>query len=106
MCKGQLHSAMMQNCFKKSKKLLNIWKHPLEKDLLCFFSDKKNFCQNQTHNSQNNSWLAVCPKDVPRVMQTKFTATVMVSGVACSEDQVMPPVLLSAGALGKHLRVH
>ncbi|KAG0728693.1 hypothetical protein GWK47_031947 [Chionoecetes opilio] len=81
MRKGQLLSAKMQeNHFKKSKRMLNKLKHPLEKDMLWFFSDEKNFCQDQTHNSQNSRWLAVCPKDVSRVMQTKFPATVMVFG--------------------------
>ncbi|KAG0724349.1 hypothetical protein GWK47_040789 [Chionoecetes opilio] len=43
MRKGQLLSAKMQeNHFKKSKRMLNKLKHPLEKDMLWFFSDKKN----------------------------------------------------------------
>ena len=37
-------------------------------------------------------WLVQClPKDVPRVMKTKFPATVMVFGVVSSEGDVMPP---------------
>ncbi|KAK8372100.1 hypothetical protein O3P69_011810 [Scylla paramamosain] len=49
--------------------MLNKLKFPLENDMPWFFSDEKNFCQDQTHNSQNNRWLAVCPKDVPRGMK-------------------------------------
>ena len=48
--------------------------------MIWFFSDK-NFCQDQVVNSQNNYWLAVCSKDLPKAMQTKFPATVMVFGV-------------------------
>lgn len=61
MRKGQLlYTKMQENRF-KSKKMLNKLKHPLKNDMLWFFSDKKNFCQDQTHKSQNNRWLAVCP---------------------------------------------
>ena len=61
--------------------------------MIWFFSDKKNFCQDQVVNSQNNRWLAVCFKDVPKVIQTKFPATVMVFGVVSSEGHVMPPYI-------------
>ena len=33
----------------RGKKLLNKLKHPLEPDMLWFFSDEKNFCQDQAH---------------------------------------------------------
>lgn len=61
MRKGQLLCTKMQENRFKSKKMLNKLKHPLKNDMLWFFSDKKNFCQDQTHKSQNNRWLAVCP---------------------------------------------
>ena len=57
--------------------------------MIWFFSDKKNFCQDQAVNNQNNCWLAVCSEDVPKVMQTKFPATVMVFGVVLSEGHIM-----------------
>ena len=47
--------------------------------------------------SQNNRWLAASPKDVPRVMQTKFLATIMVFGVVSSEGDVMPPHFFAEG---------
>ena len=35
--------------------------------------------------------------DVPRVMKTKFPATVMVSGVVSSESHIMPPHIFDVG---------
>ena len=40
---------------------------------------------------QNNRWLTYSPKNTPRVMQTKFSQTVMVFGCAICEGNVMPP---------------
>ncbi|KAK8390563.1 hypothetical protein O3P69_010330 [Scylla paramamosain] len=53
---------MQEDRFKKSK-MLNKLKFPLENDMLWFFSDEKNFCKDQTHNSQNNRL------SVPRMCQ-------------------------------------
>ena len=36
-------------------------------------------------------WIATNKRDVPRVMKTKFPATVMVFGVVSSEGHIMPP---------------
>ena len=36
-------------------------------------------------------WIATNNRDVPRVMKTKFPATVMVFGVVSSEGNIMPP---------------
>ena len=36
-------------------------------------------------------WIATNNRDVPRVMKTKFLATVMVFGVVSSEGHIMPP---------------
>uniref|UniRef100_A0A182NDR8 Uncharacterized protein n=1 Tax=Anopheles dirus TaxID=7168 RepID=A0A182NDR8_9DIPT len=55
----------------------NLLKHAVEPGTLWFFSDEKNFCQDQKFNTQNNRWLAYCPADLPRVPQTKFPQTVM-----------------------------
>jgi hypothetical protein len=65
--------------------------------MLWFFSDEKNFCQDQVHNRQNHRWVAMCPKDIPRVMKTKLPATVMVFGVVSSEGDVMPPHIFETG---------
>ena len=64
-----------------------------------FFSDEKNFCQYQKHNTQNNRWLAYSPKDTPCVMQTKFPQTVKVFGCVSSEGDVMPPHFFQRGYL-------
>ena len=42
-------------------------------------------------------WIATNNRDVPRVMKTKFPATVMVFGVVSREGQVMPPHILEVG---------
>ena len=36
-------------------------------------------------------------RDMPRVMKTKFPATVMVSGVVSSEGHIMPPHIFEVG---------
>ena len=98
MRKGQLLTAeVKEKQSKHCQKLLNKLKHPLQSDMIWFFSDEKNFCQDQAVNSQNNCWLAVCTKDVPKVMQTKFPATVMVFGVFSSEGHVMLPYIFPKG---------
>ena len=66
-----------ENRLTKGKKLLSKVKHPAEPQTIKFFSDEKNCCQDQKHNTQNNRWLAYSPKHTPRVMQTKFIKTVM-----------------------------
>ena len=98
MRKGQLLTPKAQEKrLRHCKKLLNKLKHPLMPNMLWFFSDEKNFCQDQVINNQNNRWLAVCPKDVPKVMKTKFPANVMVFGVVSSEGHVMPPYIFPKG---------
>ena len=42
-------------------------------------------------------WIATNNRDVPRVMKTKFPATVMVFGVVSSEGHIMPPHVLEVG---------
>ena len=42
-------------------------------------------------------WIAINNRDVPRVMKTKFPATVMVFGVVSSEDHIMPPHIFKVG---------
>ena len=36
-------------------------------------------------------WIATNNRDIPRVMKTKFPATVMVFGVVSSDGHIMPP---------------
>ena len=42
-------------------------------------------------------WIAMNNRDVPRVIKTKFLATVMVFGVVSSEGHIMPPHIFEAG---------
>ena len=48
-----------------------------------------------THKMQ--IWIATNHRDVPRVMKTKFPATVMVFGVVSSEGHIMPPHIFEVG---------
>ena len=81
----------------KSLRLLNKLKSPKQPGMLWFFSDEKNFTQDQVHNRQNNRWIAVNNQDVPKVMKTKFAKTVMVFGVISSEGDIMPPHIFESG---------
>ena len=81
----------------KFVRLLNKLKHPKKPNMLWFFSDEKNFCQDQVHNSQNHCWIATNNRDVPRVMKKKFPATVMVFGMVSSEGHIMPPLIFKVG---------
>ena len=42
-------------------------------------------------------WIATNNRDEPRVMKTKFPATVMVFGVVSSEGHIMPPYIFEVG---------
>ena len=42
-------------------------------------------------------WIATNNRDVPRVMKTKFPATVMIFGVVSSEGHIMPPHIFEIG---------
>ena len=81
----------------KSVRLLNKPKYPKIPNMLWFFSDEINFCQDQVNNSQNHRWIVTNNRDVPRMMKTKFPATVMVFGVGSSECHIMPYHILEVG---------
>ena len=42
-------------------------------------------------------WIATNNRDMPRVMKTKFPATIMVFGVVSSEGHIMPPHIFKVG---------
>ncbi len=95
--KGQFMSAATKKTrYEKASALLNRIKHPPEPDILIFFSDEKNFTQDQKVNSKNNRWLCNDPREIPIVMKTKFPATVMVLGVVSNKGDVMPPHMFEA----------
>jgi hypothetical protein len=75
----------------KAKLLLNRLKKPATNGQLIFFSDEKNFLQDQKITSKNNRWLCADISVVPIIMATKFPATTMVLGIVSNEDDVMPP---------------
>lgn len=81
----------------RARRLLNKLKHPEEPGILWFFSDEKNFVQDQKVNRRNDRWLCQTAGEVPTVMHTKFPASVMVLGVVSSEGDVMPPFFFRQG---------
>ena len=70
-------------------KLVNKLKHPSQPNMLWFFSDEKNLCQDLMINSQSYFWLALSPQDVLIAMKTKHIIYVMVFGVVTSDGNVM-----------------
>ena len=88
-----LTQANKERRISKPTKLLNKLKHPKK---LWFFSDVTIFCQDQAQNRQNNKWIAMCPKDVPRVIKIKST-TIMVFHVISSDGDAMLPHIFETG---------
>ena len=58
-----------------------------------------------SYDSQNHRWIATNNGDVPRVLKTKFPATVMVFGVVSSEGHIIPPHIFEVG-LKVNTKVH
>ena len=75
-----------ENCLMRFKRLLNKLKHSAEQ--VIFFSDEKNFDQDQKVNKRrrNDKWLYADPSKVTKVMHTKFLATIMVLGLLTMKD--------------------
>ncbi|QQP52246.1 Transposable element tcb2 transposase, partial [Caligus rogercresseyi] len=92
-----MSAATKERRAERAAALLNKFKHPPDKDMLIFYSDEKNFNQDQKVNKKNNRWLCSDPSEVPIVMATKFPATVMVLGVISNKGDVMPPHVFEAG---------
>lgn len=82
----------------KAKKLLSKLKNSKEKNPLIFFSDEKNFQQDQVVNKRNNRWLCMDVNEVPIIMKTKFPTAVMVMGVVSNEGDIMPPHFFLRGS--------
>ncbi len=103
MRRGQfMNDATKERRCAKAKLLLLKLKRPTVKNQLIFFSDEKNFSQDQKINRRNNRWLCGDPSDVPIVMQTKFPSTVMVLGVVSNEGDVMPPHFFKKSPKNQH----
>ncbi|QQP48524.1 Uncharacterized protein FKW44_008881, partial [Caligus rogercresseyi] len=96
--KGQILTEKAQeNRFNKALKLLNKLKHLVHNETLWFFSDEKNFTQDQKNNCQNSRCCVRNPHEVPIVAQTKFPAAVIVFGIISSDGDVMPPHFFPKG---------
>lgn len=83
--KGQFLSKVIHKRWLKRTKMLIKLKYSPEPGMLWVFSDEKN-CPGQKINSRNKRLFVVSPKDVSRVMQMKFPATIMVFSIISSED--------------------
>ena len=96
--RGQfMNQATKERRCEKAKLMLNKLKSPVVRNPLIFFSDEKNFNQDQKVNRKNNRWLASDRHEVPIVMSTKFPTTTMVLGVVSNEGDVMPPHFFAKG---------
>ena len=92
-----MSEATITRHLEKAKKLLARIKHPTVPNPLIFFSDEKNFMQDQKVNRRNNRWLCSDPTEVPIVMATKFPANVMVLGIMSNKGDIMPPHIFPKG---------
>ena len=104
--RGQFMSAAAKE--RKAKRalvLLRKFRKPPAKDILIFYSNEKNFSQDQQVNKKNNCWLCSDPSEVPIVMATKFPAMVMVLGVVSNKGDVMPPPRVRGRPQGQRRRV-
>ena len=102
MCKRQFMTEETKaRRIEKAKRLLNEVKNMGKKDrqstTLIFFSNEKNFKQDQKVNWQNNRWFFEDPKEVIIVMLTKFPALVMVLGVVSNKGHMKPPYFFQKG---------
>ena len=101
-----LSAANIEARLTRARALLNKLKAPKgrgKRDCfnLIFFSDEKNFTQDQVVNARNNRWICENAEDVPIVGRTKFPLHVKVLGVMSSEGDIMPPPHLPAGPEGE-----
>ena len=74
----------------ESDSMFNEWDRRCAAVQLMHFTDP-------SYDSQNHRWIATNNRDVPRLMKTKFPATVMVFGVVSSEDHIMLPHIFEVG---------
>ena len=75
-----------KTCYKAFKQ---IQVSPLTKHA-SFFSDVKNFCQDQMMNTQNNHWFALSLQDALIMMKSKHPIHIMMFKVVTSNGDVMP----------------
>ena len=92
-----LSEQTQKNRLIRCKRLHTRVKNPKEPHMFTFFSDEKNFDQDQVSNRRNDRWLCSCPSEVPTVILTKFSATLIVFGVVSNKGHVMPSDFFSQG---------
>ena len=63
--------------------------------MIWFLSDEIDVFQDQMYNRQKNRLIAVIPKDVPKVIKTKFWC--LVFGVVSNKGAIMPLHMLEVG---------
>ena len=63
--------------------------------MIWFLSNEIDVFQDQMYNRQKNRWIAVIPKDVPKVIKAKFWC--LVYGVVSNKGAVMPLHMLEVG---------
>ena len=95
--RGQhLTEVQVERRFVRASALLNNMKHETN-GYLRFFSDEKNFTQEEKVNRRNDRYLTDDIAEVPIVMHVKFPLNVMVLAVVSSEGDVMPPFIFEKG---------
>lgn len=70
------------------KAVWSVLRNPYRHGMLWLFSDEKTFKQNQKSNTRNDRRLCVDASDVPSLLSTKFSVTVMILGVVNSDGYV------------------
>jgi len=83
--------------FEKAKKLFAKLKIQKRGNFLIFFSDEKNFQQDQKVNWKNDRLLCANADEVPIVMETKYPATIMVLGVVSNKSDITTPYFFKQG---------
>ena len=95
MRKGQFLSQVMKEKRKDCMaKLLNQFKHHLQPNMLCFFSDEKNFYQDQV-DTLNHCCLVQSLQDVLIKMKTKYPVYIMGLGLFTSNCNMIPPFIFT-----------
>ena len=98
MTKGQFLSHAIKDKKKDhATNLFNKLKHPLQPNILCFFLDEKNFCQDQMLNTENHLEYAMCPQDKSIMMKTKHPVHIMMFGVNSSDSDFTPQSIFPHG---------
>ena len=89
----------------ESDTMLNGWDRRCTAVQLMLFTDPSYDNRTIASTLKMLIWIAMNNRNVPRVIKTKFPATVMVFGVVSSEGHIMPPHIFEVG-LKVNTKVH